>query len=222
MKPQNKSQSNDPFPDKKMSELLLDIRRNYPPEGFTFQTLMEHIGPRGHMIVSLFLTIPFCQPIPMLGLSTPFGMVIMTIALCYAAGIPPWLPKSYRKRVIPEKILFAICDRGSAILRGIEKFAKPRGRLLNSHPSLHKFCGIQIAILAFFLALPIPIPGTNVIPAIPMIALSLGLLEEDGYIVGLGIVGFFISVCFFVGVPFFIFFGLDHYFGIDLRKLLGA
>ncbi|MCX6116330.1 MAG: exopolysaccharide biosynthesis protein [Proteobacteria bacterium] len=211
------SSKNDASNHLKMSDIILDIQKDALVQRFTFQSLLDRIGPRGHLILCLFLTIPFCQPIPMFGLSTVFGLAVMIIAFCYTANIPPWLPKKYRDKEIPSNLLNTICCRGCTFMRGIEKFSKPRGQILSQHASFRKFCGVQIAILALFLALPIPIPGTNLIPAFPIIFLCLGLVEQDSYFAATGTLGFVVSCLLFLGLPILFFLGFDQFYGLDLK-----
>jgi hypothetical protein len=53
-----------------------------------------------------------------------------------------------------------------------------------------KWTGAMIIVgCGLLLALPLPIPFTNTIPALAIAAISLGLVEEDGYLI---VIGFFI------------------------------
>ena len=46
--------------------------------------------------------------------------------------------------------------------------------------------GLVIFFCGFVLSLPLPIPFTNTIPAIAILLLSMGMMEEDGLFILLG------------------------------------
>ena len=45
---------------------------------------------------------------------------------------------------------------------------------------------ILIAFMAFLLALPVPLPFTNTLPAYTIILLAASMMEEDGVLIWLG------------------------------------
>ena len=54
---------------------------------------------------------------------------------------------------------------------------------LVKNPILHMFHGIVIAFLSLFLALPLPIPFTNLFVSFPLFFFGLALLEDDGILI---------------------------------------
>jgi len=182
----------------RMSQLLDDLgKESTANQNVTLQKLLERLGTRSHVIAILFLTIPFVQPIPMLGLSTIFGAAIITISITYMLGKPPWIPLRFRDREVPRGVMDTICQKGASVFRWLERFVRPRGRFLHAHPWMQTFAALCIVVCAVLLALPIPFPATNTIPAVPIVLLALGLLEEDGYFVLGGYLGVFLAVIFF-------------------------
>ena len=53
----------------------------------TLSELMERLGARASALLVLILGLPFCAPIMIPGLSTPFGLVIAFIAGRHALGL---------------------------------------------------------------------------------------------------------------------------------------
>ncbi len=60
------------------------------------------------------------------------------------------------------------------------KFWRPRIKALVNNPTFHRLNGILVFFLGLILALPLPIPMTNLLAASPILCLGLGLLEDDG------------------------------------------
>ena len=84
----------------------------------------------------------------------------------------------------------------------------PRFRWLNEHRPMHVCNGLLIVLLGIFLALPLPIPLTNLSAGWGTLLLSIGLLEDDGafllagYLVTLLIIVFFILLAFSIKLIF--------------------
>jgi hypothetical protein len=121
--------------------------------------------------------------IPFVGLSTPFGLAIALLGAQLMFGrAQPWLPARARRRALAMTML----DRVLAILtrraRWMAKLTRPRGELA-IQPRL---IGFAIVLLALGLALPIPIPGSNLVFLVPLFVYAIGLLERDGAWIAVG------------------------------------
>jgi hypothetical protein len=84
-----------------LHELSLRYRERPVPLGEIFDTL----GPRASALLVVICALPFSTPISLPGLSTPFGLVILVLALRYLLGKPPWLPESLRRVMLPGAFL---------------------------------------------------------------------------------------------------------------------
>jgi hypothetical protein len=176
-----------------LDQLARDLQESTP---VTLSSLVERFGTRSHLMATLFLCVPFLQPIPTVGLSTLFGVAIITISVAYAFGKPPYIPKRYRERPIPNGMTRTICEKGASLFRWLEKYMKPRGKFMAASWS-RVLAAIVMVVCAVLLALPIPLPASNTIPTVPIVLLALGLLEDDGYVVLAGYVAFVVAlVCF--------------------------
>jgi len=152
----------------------------------TLGKIIELLGQRGHAAVLLILSAPFLiNPIP--GLSTAFGAVMILLSLCVIFNLKPRLPYFFAKREISDERLTRIVHAVERVLKRIEKFAKPRWEFMLS-PSIHWLAGLSLLSAAFIFALPLPIPGNNIPPALCMVLLSLGILERDGKMILAGII----------------------------------
>jgi len=76
-------------------------------------------------------------------------------------------------------------------LRFLEKRIKLRWQMLSS-PTAYRVLGVVVLINAIIVAIPFPL--SNILPAISLVFLSLGMLEKDGLFVVLGVLISAISV----------------------------
>jgi hypothetical protein len=159
--------------------------------------LVSHLGEKGLGLIVIVLSLPFLQPIPLFGLSTVFGAVMMVVGVAMARNSRPWIPQSVGRREIPASTVGHLCHGGRKLAAFVERFVRPRGRWLHEGPGLKRTAGIFICLSAFLLALPLPIPGTNTPPAAALVLISLGFLERDGVAVALGYLCFWATVGYF-------------------------
>jgi hypothetical protein len=186
----------------KKSRFLLAIETIHKKAEHVDITLGEIValfGERGHSIIILFFCLPFLQPVPLPGLSTPFGVLIAIVSFLLYLHKPPWIPRKLRSIRVPHKILLVITEVAHKIWDKVEWLLSPRlyflqkggWRLLNF---------LLIAGNGILLALPLPIPFSNMIPALAILVNSFGQLEEDGVAIFVSYVIGFFSMLYFGGI----------------------
>jgi hypothetical protein len=181
----------------RLSEELEDVLRLASGETVTAQVLVDHLSTRGHALLALFLALPFLQPVPLPGLSTPFGAAIAVLGLLMALGRPTWLPRRWLRRDLPSAQLVRIVRTGQRLLRRVERFIKPRGVWFHRHRWARPIAGIVIAISGAELALPLPIAFTNTLPALVIATTAVAMLEEDAILAAVGWVLFVLALVVF-------------------------
>jgi hypothetical protein len=152
----------------------------------TLGELEEILKGRGFALFLLILSLPFAFPIPIPGLSTPFGLVIMILGLRIAFGMKPGLPAFILRRQIPFHILQKTIGFGIKVSLRMEKYIRPRMHFLRRWPGMINLIGLGIASSGFVLLLPMPLPFSNTVPALAIVLLSAGLMERDGLLVLIG------------------------------------
>jgi hypothetical protein len=192
----------------KVSEQLGNLEGLAAVGSIRLSTLVDRLGNNGHLMLIILLSLPFLQPLPMMGLSTVFGGAIFFVAASLAMGRRPWIPQRFANRELPSETVVRILHAAKKLFEYLERFVRPRGDLFHKHRYMKRLAGIVITVLAFLLALPLPIPGTNLAAALPIALLALGVLEEDGVFVTLGYLSAFLSVAFFLGLLVLPFFGI--------------
>jgi hypothetical protein len=155
---------------------------------------------RAYMLLLILLSLPFCTPIPIPGLSTLFGGVIALIGLRLSLRLTPWLPDRILDAQISPKLVSRLLHAARKTAKGIEVLLKPRLSFLVDFLLLHHLYGAMIFISGLLLMLPLPIPFSNILPAITIIFLAGALLERDGYFVIAGVLAFVVDAAFFSAI----------------------
>jgi hypothetical protein len=120
---------------------------------------------------------------------------------------PLWLSRSVRERELSVAMVQRICHAGSAVFRRFERLVRPRLAFMHAHPHMRRVTGAIVVVAGLLLALPLPIPISNFLPALTIGLVALGTLEEDGVVVAVGYVAFILCLAFFAGLIVLPFFG---------------
>jgi hypothetical protein len=190
------------------SEILRRLLEDDSRDSLTIEEIVSELGPRSLPASLMVFTIPEVLPIPLPGLST--AVVIPTGIISYQMfrgkeeiTLPRWI----LDRSVPRSA-FAGCVK--AILPFLEKAegkVRPRWRWVSSRAG-KRFIGFFVLLMAAIIALPIPF--TNMPFAIAIFIIGLGLAEEDGALISLGIL-LGIALIALIGVAAF---GILSFFGL--------
>ncbi|MBA4135828.1 MAG: exopolysaccharide biosynthesis protein exod [Opitutus sp.] len=183
---------------RKLSEELADLQARSTEGPLTLREVIYVLRGRAYLLLVILLALPFLTPLPLPGLSTPFGLAIAAIAFRLTLGQRPWLPKNLQRRELPAGFfgrLFAVAKR---ILGWLEKLLRPRLAAVTDTALLNQLHALLMLVAALALLLPLPIPFTNSFPAWSILLLAGGLLERDGVAIVLGYVVFAAGVLYFV------------------------
>lgn len=124
--------------------------------------------------------------VPFPGISVPFGLAIALAGLQMMCGMQrPWLPRVVRRYKISVKTLGWMERRLYRWTAGLERGVRPRFEIL-TRGLFWNLCGLGVLLLAIGLALPFPIPFSNLFFVVPLLIYAIGLLEGDGLLIMLG------------------------------------
>lgn len=188
------------FQDFSLKRAIHIIQSKADPDGLYVEDLIATFGSRSNAFLILFLTLPFVQPVPMLGLSTPLGAIIGTLGVFMALGKRTWLPRRLLRKELSAKLVGSCCQWLIKILNQTEKLIRPRWSFMIQHPFFRFLNAGLICIFAFLLALPLPIPFSNAVPAYFLILNSLGWLEGDGVVIAISYIVAALGFLFFAGL----------------------
>jgi len=174
-------ESPEPDPLKKFSEELHSLAERFAEQPVTLRDVIAALGARASALLVIILALPFCAPIAIPGLSTPFGLAIAVLAGCYAFGLPPWLPARLLSVKLPPRFFRAVLEGASKLLGWIERRLRPRWSWLTDSAGMRFMHMGTIVAGAVLLLLPLGgIPFTNTLPALVIVIGMLGVLERDG------------------------------------------
>lgn len=180
-------------------DALRDVAHSAPAEKISIDAFSKGLGHRSYGILLLTLTLPNLIPLPLPLLSVIFGLPLSLVGLQLALGFErPWIPSFLRRRGIKKKELLYFCDQVDKRYGWIHSLIQPRLSAMTRGASV-RLIGLAICIFAATMALPIPLG--NLVLALPIAILSLGLIERDGALV---IGGLFLGCC---GLAFNVFVG---------------
>ncbi len=156
----------------KISELLIEFHEN------------------GLLLTMLFFAIPVAIPLPYPpGFTTIVGIPLIILSIQMLSGFEqvslPFIVINYQ---ISNNILINISNKVVPKIKLLEKYIRPRFSFAAS-VYCEQFIGLVSLICS--IAISIPLPLTNAIPALGIIIMALGLLNRDGLTI---LFGFVISI----------------------------
>lgn len=170
------------------------------PQGFTLDELYARLAERTWLLLLILLPLPFISPIPMMGLSMPFGIAIAAIGLGVSLGRTPAIPARIRAMRCPPGFFARVLSATARQMVRLRTLLRPRWVWMVERPWTRMVAGAIVAVSGVLLALPLPVPFSNALPAYAILLTGLGLAQRDGLAilmgqgVFLGTLGFFASI----------------------------
>ncbi len=183
---------------RKLSVELAELQARAGDRAVPLREIIYVLGTRAYLLLIILLSLPFIQPVPLVGLSTPLGLAIVLIALRLSLGQRPWLPMKIQRARLPAGFFGKLATLTARLLRFLESVLRPRWAALTGTARLNQLHALVILLAALVLLLPLPIPFSNLLPAWAIFLLACGLLERDGLFVLLGYVAFTLTILYFV------------------------
>lgn len=187
---------------RRLSDEIACLVSAFADRSVRLREITEITQGRGYTLLLTLLALPFCTPIPLPGLSTPFGVVIALIGFRLLLREKPWLPERLLETELPPTFFPRFLSATRRLVRGLEYCLRPRWTWLLDVGVLHHAYGAMILVCGLLLLLPLPVPLSNGLPALTVVLLAAAMLERDGYFVIAGLVTFTVTLGFF-GVMFF-------------------
>ena len=161
------------------SVVLQRLHDEMPTDYFTLGWLMPSLHKHSFGIIILLLALVAVTP----GLSILAGLLLMIPAIQMIAGKPaPVFPSRIATRSFPARRLAAVLQRAIPMLGYIERVVHPRWH--TSPETTKRLVGAIVVILSATLVF-IPIPLSNVVPALVIALISLAYIEGDGLLLSI-------------------------------------
>lgn len=149
----------------------------------TLGWVLDQLHERAFGLFLLVLALPCCIPF-LYGIPQVVSLPLMFVSVQILLGRRvPWLPARLAARTVSSADLHTLAQRAGPWLRRIEAVSRPRLSLLSRAP-LDRLVGA--ALVVFSASIMVPLPGTNTVPGIAVVAVAMGLLQRDGILILLG------------------------------------
>jgi hypothetical protein len=171
----------------RISEALALILADHPAERISLGELLDALADHGFGLLILVPAVINAIPGPHIpGFSLPFAIALVVLGAQLALGwSSPWVPGRIRRWSVTFVGFSRFLDLALPPIRRAEAWLRPRPSWL-TEPAGERLIGIAVIVLSMVLALPVPF-GNGAI-AYALVALALGLMEEDGRALGVGLV----------------------------------
>lgn len=183
-----------------LEKRILILKQRTEKASISVREVLHILSGKGQSLILLFLSLPFCQPLQIPGLSILFGLIVAFIGLRMAFGKRLWLPKRFLEKKIKPQTMQKLTRKTLWLVKKIKRWVHPRLPSLCHYPALHTINGLLIFILGVCLALPLPIPFTNLSVAWSIFFVGLGILEDDGIFVLIGYLISSVAITFFIAM----------------------
>ena len=160
--------------------ILAELLGEAPAERVTLDWLMGRLGDRSFGMILLIIA-----PLGLLpGISILVGALLIIPAYqMMLAHAGPAFPRALAVQEIEVRRLAALLRRVVPVLRYLERFIRPRWA--TPFQSTKRVVGVVVLLLS--LGLFVPVPMSNVPPALTILLIAFAYLEEDGILLCLAL-----------------------------------
>jgi hypothetical protein len=181
---------------KRVSQILDAISADERRDRVSVSDLMRAMDARAVAALILLFALPNVVPTPP-GTSSILGLPLLYLTAQMMLGKLPWLPAIIADRSMTRNDFGSFVGRVTPLLARAERLLKPRLLFLTA-PKAEQVIGGFCLLLAVVLAMPIPLG--NMLPALAISLMALGVLERDGFWVVIGVVVGVLSLVIVWGV----------------------
>jgi hypothetical protein len=188
---------------RKLSEELHYLAGEFEQHTVELREVIAVLQERAYTLLIIVLALPFCTPIPLPGLSTPFGLVIALAAGMFALGRVPAFPERLMGTRLPPRFFRTLLAATSKAVRVMERQLAPRWLWLTGSAALIRLHAAVICVAALALLIPAPLPFSNTLPAWGIVLTTTGVMQRDGLAILAGYLFTLVGVAYFVLVALF-------------------
>lgn len=179
-----------------LSDMLQQLADNGDSARISIGDLVAAMGDRA--LGALLFIFAFPNALPALpGTSAILGAPLVFLAAQLAFKRKPWLPGIIARRSMPREDFQSLVQRMRPWMQRAERMLRPRAKVL-ALPPMEYGVGFVCFLLAVVILLPIPLG--NMVPALSISLLALGILERDGYWIVAGLAAAVTSAVLVSGV----------------------
>lgn len=179
-----------------VAQRLREAAAALPPGPVTLRSLAQAHGPAAHGGLLLLLAAPCLLPVPGVGTVLGVGMTALAATMWRgdaAHGLPARVAEVEMSRPWAQRVLRLLASTYAMAGR----FARERLSHLAS-AGQRSWIAATVALMAIIIVLPIPLG--NVLPALAMMLIGLGLVFRDGVAIVLGFATAGLALVFTAGL----------------------
>lgn len=166
-----------------ISQLLQRFLEQHPSDEIRLRDLLNELGDRAFGPTLLICALPEALPLPIAGISALVAMPLMLVSAQLVVGFrQPWLPDPLLDQPFKREHCEQVFGAAIPFLEKLERFVEPRWSGFTT-PEAERAVGVMVLFLSFIIALPIPFG--NMLPAIVIVLICLGLIEKDGLVIAI-------------------------------------
>jgi hypothetical protein len=159
-----------------LSAMLFTLAHDESRDRIAVRDLLTALGDRALAAMLFVFAVPNVIPVPP-GTSAILGAPLVFLAAQLAFGLRPWLPGVIANRTMTRADFATLVRRIDPWLRRAERLLRPRAVML-ALPPIEYLVGLLCLLMAVILVLPVPLG--NILPALAISLMALGILERDG------------------------------------------
>ena len=165
----------------RITELLQQFLEQHQGDEVRLRDVLSALGDRAFGPTLLICALPEALPLPIAGISALVAVPLMLVSGQLALGFEqPWLPDWLIDQPFKLEHCEQVISAAVPFLEKLEYFVEPRWQVFTS-PMAERGVGVILLALSFIIALPIPFG--NMLPAIVIVLICLGLIEKDGLMI---------------------------------------
>jgi len=165
-------------PPRKISQVLIDLKKTLPAEKICTFDLLEALQERGFGFLLFIFALPAALPLPGLGVNLIIAAPLVFLTAQQAMGRHSiWIPEKVKYKSISRERFEAMLDAALPFITKIEILVRPRLGFMTQGVFGNL---IGLAGLAMALSICIPLPLTNTVPAMGIALMALGVIMRDG------------------------------------------
>ncbi len=168
------------------SEVLENLPNQLNGHKVSVRDVLDEMNGRSLLLTILILIVPNLIPfVNALGITQMTGILLLIFTMRMMIGIRrPWLPGWLLDMQTSKGHIQAMADKSVPYFKKLESIIRPRFRSLTTGKVQNFF--FSFLLFALTIVMLLPMPFFNVVPAVVMTIITLGLLQRDGVTVFIG------------------------------------
>ena len=181
----------------RFSQELKGLAQHFADRPTRLAEILAATQGRGIYLLLLLIGLTSLTPIPLPGLSSVFGFIVLAIGTRLALGQVPWLPEKLLHRELPARFIARVLAAASRLVWWLEFLLRPRLDFLHEQWIYRRIAGALIMLSGLLWLLPLPVPLSNSFPALTVVLLAAGAMERDGLFFLAGCAAFAATLAYF-------------------------